>query len=67
MWSWQVVVPASGPWATPLIIMPAHAADALAAVVIERDRLLAVGDQLLVDHVEHLEERHVGVDVAVAS
>ena len=41
---------------------PARAADALAAVVVERDRLLAVGDEPLVDDVEHLEERHVGAD-----
>jgi hypothetical protein len=39
---------------------PARAADALAAVVVERDRLVAVQDQALVDDVEHLEERHVG-------
>jgi hypothetical protein len=30
--------------------------------VLERDRLLALGDQPLVDDVEHLEERHVGAD-----
>ena len=40
----------------------AHAADAFAAIVIESDRLLALGDQSLVDHVEHLEKRHVLVD-----
>ena len=37
----------------------AHAADALATVGVERDRLLALGVELLVEHVEHLEERHV--------
>ena len=42
----------------------ALAADPLAAVVVEGDRLLAPRDQPLVDHVEHLEERHVGADVA---
>jgi len=31
--------------------------------VVERDRLLAVEDQLLVEDVEHLEERHVLRDV----
>ena len=42
MCSWQVVVPRSGPCARPLIIMAHTAADALAAVVVERDRLLAL-------------------------
>ena len=42
----------------------AGAADALAAVVVERDRLLALVDQALVDDVEHLEERHVVADAA---
>ena len=41
----------------------ARTADALAAVVVERDRLAAVGEQLLVEDVEQLEERHVGADV----
>src|SRR5690606_32438340 len=40
----------------------AAAADALAAVVLERDRLLALLDEALVDRVEHLEERHVRAD-----
>ena len=42
---------------------PAGAADALAAVVVERDGVLPLRDQLLVEHVQHLEERHVGRDV----
>ena len=42
----------------------AGAADALAAVVVEGDRLLARERQPLVDHVEHLEEGHVRADVA---
>ena len=42
----------------------ARPADPFAAIVIERDRLLAGFDQPLVDDVEHLEERHVGADVA---
>jgi hypothetical protein len=42
---------------------PAAAADALAAVVLEGDGLLVLGDQPFVDDVEHLEERHVGADV----
>ena len=37
----------------------AHAADAFAAIVVERDRLFALRDQVLVQHVEHFEERHV--------
>ena len=40
----------------------AGAADALAAVVVEGDRLLALVDEALVDEVEHLEERHLVVD-----
>ena len=42
----------------------ARATDALAAVAVEDDRVLAAADQVLVDHVQHLEERHVLVDVA---
>ena len=42
---------------------PARAADPLAAVVLERDWLLATPDQLFVDHVEHFEERHIGADM----
>src|SRR5207344_650446 len=38
-------------------------ADPLAAVVVEGDRLAALPEQTLVEHVEHLEERHVGADV----
>jgi hypothetical protein len=60
MCSWQCRGAALGPCGTPLIISAAHAADALAAVVVEGDRLLALLDQALVEHVEHLEERHVG-------
>jgi hypothetical protein len=41
----------------------ARAADALATVVVERHRLLAGLEQLLVEDVEHLEERHVVADV----
>ena len=42
---------------------PARSADALAAVVLERDRLLALVDEPVVEDVEHLEKRHVGVHV----
>jgi hypothetical protein len=41
-----------------------HAADSLATVVIEGDRRLAGGEQLLVHHIQHLEKRHVIVDPA---
>jgi hypothetical protein len=41
----------------------ARAADALTAVAVEDDRVLAAADQVLVDHVQHLEEGHVLVDV----
>jgi hypothetical protein len=41
---------------------PAGAADPFAAVVLEGNRLLALLHQALVDHVEHLEERHMLVD-----
>jgi hypothetical protein len=40
-----------------------HAADALAAVAVEGDGLLTGRVELLVEHVEHLEEAHVGADV----
>jgi hypothetical protein len=35
---------------------PAHAADALATVVVEGHRLLVAVDQLLVEQVEHLQK-----------
>ena len=38
----------------------ARPADALAAIVVEGDRLFAAADQLFVQDVEHLQERHVG-------
>lgn len=37
----------------------AHAADALSAVMVESDRVLSLFDEPLVEHVEHLQERHV--------
>src|SRR5439155_10316423 len=40
----------------------ARAADPLAAVVVERDRILPPLDELLVQDVEHLQEGHVGGD-----
>ena len=41
----------------------ARPADSLAAIVVERDRLLAAPEQLLVQDVEQLEKRHVGAGV----
>ena len=41
----------------------ARAADALTAVVVEDDRLLAVSDEALVEHVEQLEERRLVADL----
>ena len=63
MWSWQTVVPRIGPVRDAVDQEPARAADALAAVRVERDRIVALRDQPLVDDVEHLEKRHVGRDV----
>src|SRR5215471_2927551 len=40
----------------------AHATDALAAIVIEGDRILTLSDETLVDDVEHLQERHMLAD-----
>ena len=62
MWSWQVVVALSGPWATPLMTSGAHAADALPAVVVEGDRVTALCDDALVDDIEHFQEGGAGRD-----
>ena len=63
MWSWQVAVPVSGPWARPLIIMPQ-----VPQMPSRQSWGNSIGtspclDQLLVDNVEHLEEGGVGRDV----
>jgi len=42
----------------------AHSADALAAIVIERDGLFAFFNQLFIDDVQHFEERHVFADIS---
>src|SRR6266568_3046961 len=42
---------------------PARPADPLTAVVVERNRFFLAGDELLVQHVEQLQERHVWTDV----
>ena len=41
----------------------ARAADAFAAIVVEGNGLLAAIGELFVDHVEHLEERHVRIEI----
>jgi hypothetical protein len=61
--NWQAEVARSGPWAMPLIHEPARPADAFAAIVFERDRLLALLDRLLVQHVERFQHRHVCIQV----
>ena len=42
---------------------PAGAADAFSAIAVEGDGLATAVDEALVHEVEHLEERHLGVDV----
>src|SRR5262245_26807724 len=39
----------------------ARSADPFAAIGVERNRILALGDEALIDDVEHLEERHVRI------
>src|ERR1035437_9779261 len=41
----------------------AHAADAFAAIVVERHGLFVLRAEVLVQHVQHFEERHFVVDV----
>ena len=40
----------------------AHTANAFAAVVVERDRLFAFFDQVVVENVKHFQERSIGRD-----
>jgi hypothetical protein len=40
---------------------PARSADSFTAVMIEGDRIVTSGDQVLVENVEHFQERHVGI------
>jgi hypothetical protein len=42
----------------------ARATNPFPAIMVERNRRFAAFDQTFVDGVEHLEERHVGADVA---
>jgi hypothetical protein len=46
----------------PLITRPGTA-DALATRAVEGDRVIPGQHQLLIEHIEHLQERHVGGDV----
>ena len=41
----------------------AGAANALAAVVVKSDGFFALPGELVIDHIQHLEKRHVGVEV----
>ena len=66
MWSWHVAVPFCGPWAWPLIIsehVPQMPSRQSWSNVIGS---LPLVDQTLVDEVEHLEERHVVVDLGAS-
>ena len=59
MCSWHTVIAGQRSVGDAVDHESAGAADAFAAIVVERDRLFALFDQLLVENVEHLEERHV--------
>ena len=41
----------------------AHAADTLPAIVIESHRLLTLVDKAFVEDVQHLQERHLRIDI----
>jgi hypothetical protein len=41
----------------------ARATDAFSTIVLERDRVLTLVDQILIENIEHLEKRHVGADI----
>jgi hypothetical protein len=55
--------PGQGPVRTTVHHQTARSADALAAIALEGNRLDAVVDQPLVQHVERLEQRRVGAHV----
>ena len=63
MWSWQVAVPVSGPCARPLIIIEHEPQMPSRQSWSKATGSSSVGEQPLVEHVEQLEERHVGADV----
>jgi len=62
MCSWHVRGGALRPVRAPFDHMP-HAPQILRGSRVERDRLILAREQALVEHVEHLEERHVGTHV----
>ena len=41
----------------------AHAADAFPAIIVEFNRFFAVQGQAFIDHIQHFQKRHVGMDV----
>ena len=41
----------------------AGATDAFATIVLERDRILVLVDQILIENIEHLEKRHMVADI----
>ena len=51
--------PAQRPVRAPVDVQAARSADAFAAIMIERDRVFALPGQSEIEHVEHLEKRHV--------
>ena len=59
-----MAVAALGPVSAAVDHAAARAADAFAAVARDLDGFGALGDELFVQHVEHLEERHVFADAA---
>ena len=63
MWSWHVAVPASGPWARPLIIIEHDPQIPSRQSWSNAIAFASLRHQAVVDHVEHLEERHLGADV----
>ncbi len=63
MWIWQVAAPLRGAMGLTVDHQRARPADALTAVVVEDDRLLALLDEPLVEDVEQLEERRLVADL----
>ena len=53
----------AGAVCTTIDVQRAHTADTLAAVVVECHRLLAFVNKVIVQDIEHLEERGVGRDI----
>jgi hypothetical protein len=66
MCSWQVAVPRKGAVRLAVDHQRARTADAFTAVVVERDGFQPLTDELLVEHVEHLQERGLVADAVDA-